>query len=349
MTLEVVHLPSFRLESGDEFRNVPVAYQTWGRLNARRDNAVLVCHALTGNTAVDEWWAGMLGPGRALDTDQYFVICANVIGSPYGTLSPLSIDPSSGKPYGADFPVPTLRDTVELHRRLLEALDVRKVAFAIGGSMGGMQVLEWAFVGDLVGALVPVGVGGRHSAWCIAWSEAQREAIRLDPSWEGGRYRPGGGPQGGLAIARMVAMISYRSFESFGNRFGRERDPSVDSMEFSMASYLRYQGQKLVERFDANCYLRLTESMDTHDIARGRGEYHEVLRGIRQPTLVVGIDSDLLYPLAEQRELAEHIPNAELAVLRAAHGHDSFLIEIEELDRIVTDWRIRTVDPLVGK
>jgi homoserine O-acetyltransferase len=344
MSLMVVHLPSFRLESGDEFRNVPIAYQAWGRLNARRDNVVLVCHALTGNTAVNDWWGGLLGPGRALDTDKYFVLCANVIGSPYGTLSPLSADPSTGAPYGADFPVPTLRDTVALHRRLLEVLGIRRVAFAIGGSMGGMQVLEWAFAGDLVGALVPIGVGGRHSAWCIAWSEAQREAIRLDPAWEGGRYPPGAGPQGGLAIARMVAMISYRSFDSFGQRFGRGRDaPEV----FSMAAYLRYQGKKLVERFDANCYMRLTESMDTFDVAHGRGEYHEVLHGIRQPTLVVGIDSDLLYPLAEQRELAEHIPGAELVVLRAAHGHDSFLIEIDELNRIVTDWRMRVVDPML--
>jgi homoserine O-acetyltransferase len=347
MTLEIVHLPSFRLEGGGEFRNVPIAYQAWGRLNARRDNAVLVCHALTGNTAVNDWWGGMLGPGRALDTDKYFVLCANVIGSPYGTLSPLSADPSTGLPYGADFPVPTIRDTVALHRRLLEELGIRRVAFAIGGSMGGMQVLEWAFAGDLVGALVPIGVGGRHSAWCIAWSEAQREAIRLDPAWEGGRYPAGAGPEGGLAIARMVAMISYRSFDSFGHRFGRELETSDATELFSMAAYLRYQGKKLVERFDANCYMRLTESMDTFDVAQGRGGYHEVLRSIAQPTLVVGIDSDLLYPLAEQRELAEHIPGAELAVLRAAHGHDSFLIEIDELNRIVADWRSRVVDPLL--
>ena len=341
MARQTLQLPSFRFEDGTEFFDVPVAYQTWGQLNAAHDNAVLVCHALTGNSAVDEWWPGMLGPDRALDTNRYFVICANVIGSPYGTLSPLSVNPASGKRYGADFPVPTLRDTVALHKLLLEALDVRQVAFAIGGSMGGMQVLEWAFHGDFVRALVPIGVGGRHSAWCIAWSEAQREAIRRDPAWQQGRYAELAGPDEGLAVARMIAMISYRSFDSFGRRFGRELELPDDPAMFSMGSYLRYQGKKLVERFDANCYMRLTESMDTHDVARGRGEYHEVLHNIAQPALVIGMDSDLLYPLQEQRELAENMPNAELAILEAAHGHDSFLIEIEAIDTMVREWQRR--------
>jgi homoserine O-acetyltransferase len=339
MNAQILKLPSFRLEDGTQLMEVPVAYQTWGRLNAARDNAVLVCHALTGNTAVDEWWPGMLGPDLALDTNRYFVVCANVIGSPYGTVSPLSVNPASAERYGPAFPVPTLRDSVALHKLLLDALDVRQVAFAIGGSMGGMQVLEWAFLGDFVRALVPIGVGGRHSAWCIAWSEAQREAIRRDPDWQQGRYAEPSGPHDGLAVARMIAMISYRSFESFGHRFGR--DLEVDSAAFSMGSYLRHQGRKLVDRFDANCYLRLTESMDTHDIARGRGDYFEVLRKIEQPTLVIGMDSDLLYPLHEQRELADNMPRAELAVLSASHGHDSFLIEIEALESMVSAWRRR--------
>jgi homoserine O-acetyltransferase/O-succinyltransferase len=169
-----------------------------------------------------------------------------------------------------------------------------------------------------------------------------------DPAWLGGQYAGGSGPEAGLAIARMIAMISYRSFQSFGDRFGRDRDTAEVPGSFAMQSYLRYQGKKLVERFDANCYLRLTESMDTHDIARDRGEYHEVLGRIRQPVLLVGIDSDLLYPLAEQRELAEHIPGAELAVLQATHGHDSFLIEVDEINEIVAGWRQRVIDPLIS-
>jgi len=325
--------------------DVPIAYQSWGELNAAGDNAVLVCHALTGDTAVDEWWPDLLGPGRALDTDRYFVICANVIGSPYGTLSPLSINPASGVRYGADFPIPTLRDTVTLHKQLLDALGVKQVAFAIGGSLGGMQVLEWSFYGGFVRGLVPIGVGGRHSAWCIAWSEAQRAAVRHDPAWQDGRYAESSGPANGLAVARMIAMISYRSFESFGERFGRTLNVADDPGFFSMESYLRYQGKKLVERFDANCYVRLTQCMDTHDVARGRGEYHQVLNSITQPTLVIGIDSDLLYPLTEQRELAEQLPNAELAVLEAAHGHDSFLIETQTINSMVKDWLGRIVGP----
>ena len=348
MSLETVILPRFRFEDGTQLLEVPVAYQCWGQLNDTRDNVVVVCHSLTSDTAVDEWWPGILGPGRALDTDRYFVICANAIGSPYGTVSPSSRKPGSDDRYGPDFPVPTLRDTVALHRHLLEALDIRGVAFPIGGSMGGMQALEWAFYGDYVKALAPIGVGGRHSAWCIAWSETQREAIRNDPAWQSGRYAEGSGPAAGLAVARMMAMISYRSFHSFDQRFGREFDDRRDPPTFSMESYLHHQGKKLVERFDANCYLRLTQSMDTHDVSRGRGDYHEVLSGIEQPALVIGIDSDLLYPLAEQRELAEHIPGAELVVLEAPHGHDSFLIELEAINKMVHDWRRRTVDPIFG-
>ena len=345
MTAQILRVPKFRFEDGTELREVPVAYRSWGELNAAGNNAILVCHALTGDTAVDEWWPDILGAGRALDTDRYFVLCANVIGSPYGTVSPLSVNPQSGARYGPDFPVPTLRDTVALHKLLLEALGVRQVAFAIGGSLGGMQVLEWAFHGDFVRALVPIGVGGRHSAWCIAWSEAQRAAIRHDPAWEQGRYEESGGPANGLAIARMIAMISYRSFESFGERFGRTLNVAGHPAFYAMESYLRYQGKKLVERFDANCYLRLTQLMDTHDVARDRGEYHSVLSGIEQPTLVIGIDSDLLYPLNEQRELAEHLPRAELAILEAAHGHDSFLIEVDAINDMVRDWRQRVIDP----
>ena len=345
MTVRQLIVPRFRFESGTEFTEVPVAYQSWGELNRDRNNVVLVCHSLTSDTAVDEWWSGVIGPGRALDTDRYFVICANAIGSPYGTLSPLTRNPRTGRPYGPDLPTPSLRDTVALHRLLLEALGVAQIAFPIGGSMGGMQVLEWGFHGDYVRALVPIGVGGRHSAWCIAWSEAQREAIRRDPDWQGGRYAEGAGPVHGLSIARMMAMISYRSFHSFEQRFGRTREPERAPPRFSMENYLHHQGRKLVERFDANCYLCLTESMDTHDVSRDRGEYRETLRGIEQPALVIGIESDLLYPLAEQRELSEHMRRAELVVLEAPHGHDSFLIELDMINAIVTDWRRRVVDP----
>ena len=337
-------LDRFTFESGRTLREVPVAYQTWGRLSDAADNALVVCHALTGNTHADDWWGPLLGPGRVLDTDRYFVVCANVIGSPYGTVSPVSVDPDTGRPYGASFPQATIRDTVALHRRLLEHLGVRRVALALGGSMGGMQALEWGYQGAFVNAVAPIAVGGRHSAWCIGWSEAQRQAIYADPNWKGGRYTPDAPPAAGLAAARMAAMISYRTAASFEARFGREQMDGEDG-PFSVESYLRYQGQKLVERFDANCYVHLTRQMDTHDVARGRGVYPGVLAELAQPAFVVGIDTDILYPLAEQEELVEHLPAAELGLIRSAHGHDAFLIEFEALAALLQPWMDAHVAP----
>ncbi|MDJ0927250.1 MAG: homoserine O-acetyltransferase [Gammaproteobacteria bacterium] len=344
MTTQLAHIDRLSLESGQVLHHVPVAYRTWGELNAAADNVIVICHALTGNTDADDWWSGLIGPGKAIDTHHYFVVCANVIGSPYGSVSPLTVNPQTGQAWGPDFPTTTVRDCVALHRQLLEQLGVARVAFAIGGSLGGMQALEWAFHGDFVRGLVPIAVGGRHSAWCIGWSEAQRRAIVSDSRWRDGLYDVNDPPVDGLAVARMMAMISYRSFEEFDERFGREQ--SDDG--FHAETYLRHQGQKLVDRFDANCYLRLTEVMDTHDVSRDRGHYLDVLRGIEQPTLVVGITTDILYPLEEQRELEVNIPNAELAVLKANQGHDSFLIAQEQLDAQVRRWREANIDPLVS-
>ena len=341
-------IPEFTLESGAVLRDVPVSYGTWGRPNAARDNVILVCHALTGDANVEDWWGPMVGPGRVLDTERFQVMCVNVIGSPYGTVSPVSTRPDTGTRYGADFPAATIRDTVALHRLFLDQLGVRRVAMAIGGSMGGMQVLEWGFHGDFVGALVPIGVGGRHSAWCIGWSEAQRQAIYADSGWQDGRYAPDEQPEAGLAAARMMAMISYRSRPSFEERFGRARMASEDQQEhYAVESYLRYQGGKLVRRFDANCYVHLTQQMDSHDVSRGRGGYPEILQSIRQPALVLGIDSDVLYPLEEQEELVEHMPSAVLKVLHAPHGHDAFLIEFEQLEKAVAPWMDEVVIPQI--
>ena len=332
-------LDELLLESGHRLVDVPVAYSTWGSLAPARDNAVLICHALTGSSNAADWWPGIIGPGNAIDTDRYYIICMNVLGSPYGSASPLTTNPETGTPYGPDFPTLTIRDTVAAHRRVLDHLGVRSVVAAVGASMGGMQVLEWALEGDLVRSLVPIAVGGRHSAWCIGWSEAQRQAIYGDPNWNGGRYAPDRPPAHGLATARMMAMISYRSQREFSERFGRDIMPANGRVGvFAAESYLRYQGKKLVDRFDANCYVHLTLQMDTHDVARGRGDYESVLAGIRQPSLVIGIDTDVLYPLAEQEELARLIPGARLEVLEAPYGHDSFLIERERMGRLLEDW-----------
>lgn len=334
--MQSIRIADFTFEGGEVLTDVPLAYKTWGKLNAAADNAVVVCHALTGDVRVDEWWGALIGSGRVLDTDRFFVICANVIGSPYGTVSPLSEDPETGKPYGAYFPRTTIRDTVSLHRKLLERLGVRRVHFAIGGSMGGMQALEWAYHADLVRAIVPIAVGASHSAWCIGWSEVQRQSIYADDRWCEGEYDPDDPPVSGLAAARMAAMISYRTRRSFQDRFGRMPMDGAD--QFAVESYLRYQGQKLVDRFDANCYVQLTRQMDSHDVARGRGCMAEALAAIHQPALVIGIDSDGLYPLEEQMELANGLPNGELAVIESIHGHDAFLMEFDSLDHILRSW-----------
>ncbi len=328
--------PVFQLENGQELKDVAVAYRTWGRLNARRDNVIVVGHTLTGNTAVDEWWSGLLGPGKALDTDQYFVICANVLGSCYGSCGPTTVSPSTGQPYGPDFTSVTVRDSVRLHRRLLDHLGITGVELVIGGSLGGMQVLEWAFFGNYVKLLVPIAASGRHSAWCIGWSEVQRQAIYADPDWKDGHYPANRPPEAGLANARRIAMLTYRTQQSFEKRFGRSKQNGDD--QFAVESYLDYQGNKIVRRFDANSYITLTEKMDRHDIGRGRGNYYSVLETIVQPTLVIGIDSDILYPLAEQHELAQGIPGGELKILNSPHGHDAFLIEQNQLNTLITNW-----------
>ncbi|MEM1269500.1 MAG: homoserine O-acetyltransferase [Bacteroidota bacterium] len=327
-------IASFETESGQTLAPVDVAFRTWGTLNAAGDNALVVCHALTGNADVDDWWAPLLGPGMAFDTDQFFVVACNVLGSCYGTTGPASVDPSTGKPYGTRFPEVTVRDTVRLHRAALEALGVRRVAAVVGGSMGGMQALEWAFHSEYVRSIVPMACGAAHSAWCIGWSEAQRQAIYGDPKWQAGQYDPADPPAQGLSTARQMAMISYRTSASFQARFGRE----TRDQQFSVESYLGYQGRKLVERFDAASYVRLTQLMDSHDVGRGRGGVVDALAQLTQPALVIGIDSDILYPLAQQQFLAQHLPQAELRVIESAHGHDAFLIEFDQLSSWLRPW-----------
>ncbi len=341
--LDTILLPSLTLDSGQTMTDVPVAFGTWGSLNDSGDNALVICHALTGNADAADWWPGLIGPGKVLDTDQYFVVCANVLGSPYGSASPLTINPATGQPYGPTFPDVTIRDTVRAHRALLAHLGVKHVRLAIGGSMGGMQVLEWGYYDDFVEALIPIAVGSQHSPWCIGWGEAQRQAIYADANWNNGNYESTAPPRQGLSAARAMAMISYRAASEYQTRFGRERMPRTNGVTppFKVESYLRYQGEKLVERFDANCYVKLTQQMDTHDVSRERGTLAEVLQQIQQPVLVIGFPSDVLYTFAEQEALAAGLPNATLASVAGPYGHDSFLIEFEALANVMRPWMQR--------
>jgi len=349
----------FRLESGAVLPSIEIAYTTLGRLNAPGTNAVLVCHALTGNAhAVDApqpdgetipgWFKGLIGPSLGLDTDRYFVVSSNILGSCYGTTGPASINPATGSAYRMTFPQMTVRDMVRAQRLLADHLGVRKLVTIIGGSLGGMQALEWAVMyPGFVGSIVPIATAAAHSAWCIGISETQRLAIMNDPAWEGGNYSVQ--PERGLAIARSIAMITYRSQRSFEGRFGRNGTAPGDGhervrvfpevpMAFAVESYLRYQGQKLADRFDANAYIYLTRAMDLHDVSAGRGSMHEVLAGVSARVLSIGISSDVLYPPAEQRSIASAIPGAVYAELDSPHGHDAFLIEFEKMNALLRDF-----------
>jgi homoserine O-acetyltransferase len=327
------------LESGVELPQVTVAYRTWGRLNVEGDNAVLVCHALTGSADVDQWWPGLLGSGRALDPARDFIVCSNVLGSCYGTSGPTSIDPLSGSRYGPRFPVITVRDMVQVQARLLDELGVAQLALVVGGSLGGMQALEWAALYPArVDSAAVISVGAQQSAWCIGLSEAQRHALYADARWQAGDYDPADPPAAGLAAARMMALCSYRHWGEFAARFARE--PAAAG-GFQVESYLRHQGEKFVRRFDANAYVTLTRAMDSYDLGRERGGLRQALAAIETPVLVVGSNSDLLYTPEEQEELAEHLPNAELAWLRSPHGHDAFLLESQALDTSLQQFRRR--------
>ena len=327
----------FALESGDSLPEVTVGYRTWGRLGPGGDNAVLVCHALTGSADVDRWWGPLLGPGRALDPERDFVVCSNVLGSCYGTTGPTSLHPDGRGRWGGDFPAVTVRDIVRVQAALLDALGVRQVRLVIGGSLGGMQVLEWALLRPgRVEAIVPIAVSARHSAWCVALSEVQRQAIYADPRWRDGRYPDGDGPEAGLAVARQVAMCTYRSRASLEARFSRDQPQGG---RFAVEGWLHHHGRALVDRFDAATYVTLTKAMDTHDVGRGRGGWKEALRAVRVPALVVSIDSDVLYPPVEQEELKAELPGGRLATLASPHGHDAFLIEGEAVNALVRGFR----------
>ncbi len=323
----------FVTESGFEFPELDVAYQTWGTPNADTSNTVVVFHALTGHAAADEWLTGCFGKGRLLDPDEHYIICSNVLGSCYGTTGPLSINPKTGKRYSGDFPVITIRDMVRVQQRLLDHLGVKRIRFAIGASMGGMQALEFGIMDDRPEQLLLIAMGKAHSAWAIGIGEAQRRALYADPKWKDGHYPPDDTPAEGLAAARMMGMITYRSASSFERRFARKPQPGKSC--YQVESYVNYQGNKLVDRFDAVTYVRLTQAMDSHDVSRGRGSFKQVLDSLHIPVLVIGISSDVLYPVQEQKELAELLKNARYVELASDNGHDAFLIEFEAIQSLV--------------
>lgn len=384
---------------------------------------MVICHALTGSSDVTDWWGPLLGPGRAFDPSKFFIVCLNSLGSPYGSASACTLNPDTGTYYGPEFPLVTIKDDVRIHKLVLDDLGVKQIAAVIGGSMGGMLVLEYAFFGpDYVRCIVPLATSACHSAWGISWGETQRQSIYSDPKYDDGYYSFDDPPVVGLSAARMAAMLTYRSRNSFEAKFGRttpdpkdrrvvtnnvnrrepstshehrwavhnhghfhgkklgrdsksdsipESDSTIDPASdtksspeppidpnpahkkpvhhfFSAQSYLRYQGQKFVQRFDANCYISITRKLDSHDISRGRGnDIPAALATIQQPTLVIGISSDNLFTFAEQQKLAQHIPHAELKEIESQEGHDAFLLEFADINHYIFEFLKKTLPDLL--
>lgn len=429
----IVEVPELVLESGITIKNFPVAYKTWGTLNEKADNCLIICHALTGSSDVADWWGPLLGNDLAFDPSRFFIICLNSLGSPYGSFSPLSINEETGERYGPEFPLCTVRDDVRAHRIVLDSLGVKSVACVIGGSMGGMLALEWAasYGKQYIRNLVALATSARHSAWCISWSEAQRQSIYSDPNYLEGYYSLDQPPLAGLSAARMSALLTYRSRNSFEHKFAR-RTPSAEQQQksqrnnesripvtvgeqsvqihndgklthnsleahtnnkrnnsttstrssvsstdslrsissmtsissgtaaevkpaqtyFSAQSYLRYQGSKFVNRFDANCYIAITRKLDTHDLSRERIQYkediHEVLHDMKQPSLIIGISSDGLFTYSEQEFLAENIPNSHLEKIASPEGHDAFLLEFKLINELITSFLKKNVPEITN-
>ena len=349
------HDRPFALDGGVVLRDVTVAYETWGELNADASNAVLVCHAWTGDSHVAGpsgrghsaagWWDDIVGPGKAIDTDRWFVVCANVLGGCQGSTGPASPHPLDGRPYGSRFPVVTIRDMVRAQARLATHLGVDVWHAVIGGSMGGMQVLEWALTfPQRVRSIMPIATCAQATAQQIAWGAIGRRVIRLDPRWNGGDYydaAPGEGPAEGLAVARMIAQVTFRSDNVFTDKFGRdladgnELNTSLDLWQrFEVERYLEYHGDKLVQRFDTNSYLVIGKAMDLHDVGRGRGGLEAAMARVRVPSLSVGIWSDILYPSYQQRQIRDLLtasPSSDYVEIDSPHGHDAFLIEADQL------------------
>ena len=343
---------SFEPELGGYLEEVTLAYETWGELDSSGENAILIVHALTGDShcagGVSEayrrggWWDEVVGPGRLVDTDEHFVVCSNVLGGCSGSTGPVSIDPETDRPYGMRFPIITIRDIVRAQKRLLDDLGVRKLEVVIGGSIGGQQALEWAVeFPEFVERAVPVAATGALGPQGLGMSEIGRRAIMADPDWQGGDYYGTGRfPETGLAIARMAGMLTYQSAEGQWERFGREvaTRPALHEEfggRFEVESYLHYQGRDLTGRFDANSYLYLTRAMDLYDVGAGYASHEEAYERIRAEVLFVGISSDWLFPAREVRAAAElaKVAGAEAHYeeIESPNGHDAFLKDWDEL------------------
>lgn len=325
----------FVLENGKTLQGITIAYQTHGQLNADGSNVVWVCHALTANADPADWWKGLVGKDCIINPDEHFIIGANILGSCYGTTGPLSINPKTNQPYYSDFPSITIRDMVNAHILLRQHLGIKHIYLLIGGSMGGYQVLEWAMMEkEMIKNIFLIATSPSESAWGVAVHTAQRLAIEADATWM--EHRPDAGSKG-LKAARAIGMLTYRNYGIYQEK---QTDPDPEKIDdFRVSSYIIYQGDKLVKRFNAYSYWLLTKAMDSHHLGRKRGgDLIKALESITQPTFIIGIHSDILCPLDEQRFMVQHMPNATLMEIDSAYGHDGFIIETKQITEHLSVW-----------
>ena len=321
----------FKLESGKKIRDLQIAYQTFGKLNANKDNVIWVCHALTANADVFEWWEGLFGQNALFNPQEHYIVCANVLGSNYGTTNPLSTNPVTGLPYYLSLPQFTIRDFVSVHQLLAHHLGINNIKLLIGGSLGGQQAVEWGIIEPgRIENLILVATNAVHSPWGIAFNESQRLAITTDRTFYANQ--PDGGSRG-LKAARSIALLSYRTYNAYGNTQLESVNDKTDN--FRASSYQNYQGEKLINRFNAYSYYYLTKAMDSHNVGRNRKSITEALKLIKANTLVIGIENDFLFPISEQKYLADNIKDAEFAAIHSEYGHDGFLIETNALTNII--------------
>lgn len=327
------HTKPITTESGFTFNSIDITYHTLGKFDPNKNNVIWICHAFTANSDASEWWEGLVGENKFFNPKDYFIVCVNMLGSCYGTTGPLSINPKTNFPYYNEFPVITIRDMVDTLQIIKDHIGIQKVRFAVGFSMGGQQLLEWMYeTPELFDDVLLGATNAFHSPWGIAFNESQRNAIEADPTFGDKSEKAG---LAGMAAARGIGVISYRNYRAYTRTQTEDDNSKFD--DFKASSYQRYQGQKLMKRFNAYSYWYLSKAMDSHNIARGRGSLNQVLSKITSKTKLVGIESDYLFPLNEQKFLNENLPNSTLKVIDSDFGHDGFLIEYELLKEIIVD------------
>ena len=320
----------FHLETGGVLPSVDVFYTTYGKLNEKKDNVIWICHALTANSKVDDWWPGYVEEGALFDTSKYFIVCANVIGSCYGSTGPHSVNPETGQQYFRSFPTVTIKDMIKAFDLLRKDLGISNIHLLVGGSLGGQQAVEWAIeYPHVINNLILIATNAIHSPWAIALNESQRMAIYADPTWKDDSEDAG---QAGLSAARTIALLSYRNYKTYDIT---QKDEDDKYEGFKAVTYQQYQGKKIINRFNVHAYLALTKALDAHNVGRNRGGCEKALKRITAKSLVIGISSDLLFPPNEQEYLAEHIPGSELVLIDSTYGHDGFLIESALMKKLI--------------